>query len=228
MKGNDSKSSGNDCLYQFRISLVGDSGVGKSCLLKYLSDGIYDNECVVTIGETVCTRIVTLENGVRIRLELWDTAGQERFRAISRSYYRHSVGVIIVYDIQDRDTFNHVEKWFTETEDNVGGPYPENNVFQLVGHKADLQNKRQVQYEEGSSFAKNHNMQFIETSAKTGENVEECFLMIAKEIHERYKKGLLKTMEGWDGIKITQQKKSNTISLKDNNDNNDNNSGCWC
>uniref|UniRef100_A0A0N4Z349 Ras-related protein Rab-8A n=1 Tax=Parastrongyloides trichosuri TaxID=131310 RepID=A0A0N4Z349_PARTI len=226
MDDNDSIYSGLDFLYQFRIILIGDSTVGKSCLLKYLTDGIYNGETSATVGVDFCTRIVTLENGVRIKLQLWDTAGQEKYRAITRSYYRNSVGVIIAYDIQQRDTFENVEKWFIEAEDNIGGPIPENSVFQLVGHKSDLQNEREVMYEEGSCFAKYHNMKFIEASAKTGQNVEECFLMIAREIYKRYKKGLLQTSEGWDGIKVAQPIRYDAISLNDNED--DYRASCGC
>uniref|UniRef100_A0A0N5BGY2 Ras-related protein Rab-39B n=1 Tax=Strongyloides papillosus TaxID=174720 RepID=A0A0N5BGY2_STREA len=214
MEDDDSMSNaGIPFYYQFRIILIGDSTVGKSSLLKYFSDGRFAEISDPTVGVDFYTRIVTLENGLRIKLQLWDTAGQEKFKSITRSYYRNSVGVIIAYDIQQRQSFENVEKWLVEAQDNVGGPFPDNCVFQLVGHKSDLHSQREVMYEEGSCFAKYHDMKFIETSACTGENVEECFLMITREIYKRFEKGELQLTDGWDGIKSAQLIGYDAISL---------------
>uniref|UniRef100_A0A0K0FE09 Ras-related protein Rab-14 (inferred by orthology to a human protein) n=1 Tax=Strongyloides venezuelensis TaxID=75913 RepID=A0A0K0FE09_STRVS len=214
MEDDDSMSNaGIPFYYQFRIILIGDSTVGKSSLLKYFSDGRFAEISDPTVGVDFYTRIVTLENGLRIKLQLWDTAGQEKFKSITRSYYRNSVGVIIAYDIQQRQSFENVEKWLVEAQDNVGGPFPGNCVFQLVGHKSDLHSQREVMYEEGSCFAKYHDMKFIETSACTGENVEECFLMITREIYKRFEKGELQLTDGWDGIKSAQLIGYDAISL---------------
>lgn len=108
-------------------------------------------------------------------MQLWDTAGQEKFKSITRSYYRNSVGVIIVYDITNRKTFEHVQEWLSEAEANVSGPDPSQCVFQLIGHKADLDKDREVLYEEGEYFAKYHKIKFIETSALSGDNINVCF-----------------------------------------------------
>ncbi|KAM3715735.1 Ras-related protein, partial [Dirofilaria immitis] len=121
--------------------------------------------------------------------------------SITRSYYRNSVGVIIVYDITNRLTFEHVGQWLKEAEQNVGGPQPNNCVFQLIGHKADLDDERQVMYEEGEYFAKYNKIKFLETSAVTGENVQESFKMIAREICDRIENGQLRVVDGWEGIR---------------------------
>ena len=107
----------------------------------------------------------------RDSFRLWDTAGQEKFKSITRSYYRNSAGVIVVYDITNRKTFDHVTEWLAEAEANVSGPDPSQCVFQLIGHKADLDKAREVLYEEGEYFAKYHKIKFIETSAFSGDNV---------------------------------------------------------
>ncbi|VDN40588.1 unnamed protein product [Gongylonema pulchrum] len=158
--------------YQFRVILIGDSTVGKSSLLKYFTEGRCAEICDPTVGVDFYARMMEIRPGYRIKLQLWDTAGQEKFRSITRSYYRNSVGVMIVYDITNRASFEHVTQWLDEALENVGGPCPDRCVFQLVGHKADLDADRQVLYEEGEYFAKYQGIKFVETSAVTGENVQ--------------------------------------------------------
>jgi len=188
--------------YQFRLILIGDSTVGKSSLLKYFTEGKSAEISDPTVGVDFYARVIEVKPGLRIKLQLWDTAGQEKFRSITRSYYRNSVGVIVVYDITHRPSFEHVAQWLHEAEANVGGPQPSECVFQLVGHKADLnETQRQVFYEEGEYFAKYHKLKFIETSAKTGENVQEAFAMIARDIYSRFESGALRLVDGWEGIK---------------------------
>ncbi|VDO51699.1 unnamed protein product, partial [Brugia timori] len=138
---------------------------------------------------------------------------------------RNSVGVIVVYDITNRSTFDHVAQWLKEAEQNVGGPQPNNCVFQLIGHKADLNDERQVMYEEGEYFAKYNKIKFLETSAVTGENVQvsvivklnsnfqESFKMIAREICDRIENGQLRVVDGWEGIRSGMMRaKSLTLS----------------
>uniref|UniRef100_A0AC35U7W9 Ras-related protein Rab-10 n=1 Tax=Rhabditophanes sp. KR3021 TaxID=114890 RepID=A0AC35U7W9_9BILA len=199
--------------YQFRIILIGNSTVGKSSLLHYFSEGKFAEISDPTVGVDFYTRIIQIDDHIKIKLQLWDTAGQEKFRSITRSYYRNSVGVIIAYDIQSRDTFLNIDKWLTEAKDNVGGPNPEQCVFQLVGHKADMNEKREVEFEEGNCFAKYHNMKFVETSAVTGQNVNECFSMIAREIYKRMENGDLPLVDNWDGIKHVNPIGYDAISL---------------
>ncbi|CAG9536782.1 unnamed protein product [Cercopithifilaria johnstoni] len=199
--------------YQFRVIMIGDSTVGKSSLLRYFTEGKCAEICDPTVGVDFYARMVEIKPGYRIKLQLWDTAGQEKFRSITRSYYRNSVGVIIVYDITNRSTFDHVAQWLKEAEQNVGGPQPNNCVFQLIGHKADLNNERQVMYEEGEYFAKYNKIKFLETSAVTGENVQESFKMIAREICNRIQNGQLRLVDGWEGIRSGMMRaKSLTLS----------------
>jgi len=187
--------------YQYRIILIGDSTVGKSSVLRYFTEGRHADISDPTVGVDFYARMVEVKPGLRVKLQLWDTAGQEKFKSITRSYYRNSVGVIVVYDITNRRTFQHVQDWLTEAEANVGGPDPSQCVFQLIGHKADLEKDREVLYEEGEYFAKYHKIKFIETSALSGENVNEAFMMMAREINHRFETGALRLQDGWDGIK---------------------------
>uniref|UniRef100_A0A914CHU8 Ras-related protein Rab-39B n=1 Tax=Acrobeloides nanus TaxID=290746 RepID=A0A914CHU8_9BILA len=200
--------------YQYRIILIGDSTVGKSSLLRYFTEGRLAEISDPTVGVDFYARTVELKPDMRVKLQLWDTAGQEKFKSITRSYYRNSVGVIIVYDITNRKTFEHVSEWLAEAEANVSGPDPSQCVFQLVGHKADLEKDREVLYEEGEYFAKYHKIKFIETSAFTGENVHEAFIMMSREINARFESGALRLYDGWDGIKSGLMR-SQSISLSD-------------
>lgn len=186
---------------QFRVILIGDSTVGKSSLLRYFTENRCAGISDPTVGVDFYARLIEIKPEYRVKLQLWDTAGQEKFKAITRSYYRNSAGVIIVYDITCRRTFDNVKEWLAEAENNVGGPNPSQCVFLLVGHKADLEDQREVLYEEGEYYAKYHKIKFIETSALSGENVNEAFLMVAREINSRFESGTLPLSDGWDGIK---------------------------
>lgn len=178
--------------YQYRIILIGDSTVGKSSLLRYFTEGRSAEISDPTVGVDFYSRLVEIKPDFRIKLQLWDTAGQEkfrlnrfdlwvinpfhRFRSITRSYYRNSVGVIVVYDITNRKSFDHIVDWLSEAEANISGPDPSQCVFLLVGHKADLEDKREVLYEEGEYLAKYRKLKFLETSALSGENVNVSFI----------------------------------------------------
>uniref|UniRef100_A0A914HYT1 Ras-related protein Rab-39B n=1 Tax=Globodera rostochiensis TaxID=31243 RepID=A0A914HYT1_GLORO len=213
--------------YQYRIILIGDSTVGKSSLLRYFTEGKNAEISDPTVGVDFYARMVEIKPNYRIKLQLWDTAGQEKFRSITRSYYRNSVGVIVVYDITNRRTFEHVVDWLAEAEANLGGPDPAQLVFLLVGHKADLEEQREVLYEEGEYFAKHRRIKFIETSALTGENVNEAFLIVSREINARFETGALRICDGWDGIK-SGLLRTQSISLLDTQETSSENSQCYC
>eukprot|EP00493_Phyllostaurus_siculus_P001396 UN01404 len=117
----------------------------------------------------------------QIKLQIWDTAGQESFRSITRSYYRGAAGALLVYDITRRETFNHLTRWLEEARQNGN----QNMTIMLIGNKCDLEHRRQVSTEEGEAFAQKHGLMFLETSAKTAENVEEAFHLPAKKIYEK-------------------------------------------
>lgn len=121
---------------------------------------------------------------------------------------------MVVYDISRRETFEHVAEWLNEAKANLGGPHPGGGVFQLVGHKADLEAQRQVLYEEGEYFAKHHRIKFLESSALTGKHVEEAFLVIAREIYSRLETGQLSVVEGWDGIKSGMIRRSESFAVR--------------
>ncbi|XP_045871542.1 ras-related protein Rab-39A isoform X2 [Meles meles] len=141
-------------IYQFRLIVIGDSTVGKSCLLHRFTQGRFPGlrspACDPTVGVDFFSRLLEIEPGKRIKLQLWDTAGQERFRSITRSYYRNSVGGFLVFDITNRRSFEHVKDWLEEAKMHV---QPFRIVFLLVGHKCDLASRRQVTREEAENLS---------------------------------------------------------------------------
>jgi len=166
--------------YVFKLVLIGDSGVGKSCLLLRFADDTYTESHISTIGVDFKIRTIQLD-GKTIKLQIWDTAGQERFRTITSSYYRGAHGIIVVYDTTDSDTFEHVKTWLHEID-----RYASENVNKLlVGNKSDLTSKRQVETEAAKEFASSVTIPFLETSAKNATNVEDAFMTMASEIKKR-------------------------------------------
>jgi len=163
--------------YLFKLLLIGNSSVGKSSLLVRFVDDIWEENFVPTIG--VDFKLKTLEiDGKKVKLQIWDTAGQERFKNITASYYRGGNGVLVVYDITDRDSFNNLNSWLIEIEKNAN-----KNVFKLlIGNKNDLEDERKVSYNEGKEFADSNGMKFIETSAKTSDKVYDAFKLLTNEI----------------------------------------------
>ncbi|KAF9158499.1 GTP-binding protein of the rab [Actinomortierella ambigua] len=166
--------------FLFKLLLIGDSGVGKSCLLLRFADDTYTESYISTIGVDFKIRTIELE-GKTVKLQIWDTAGQERFRTITSSYYRGAHGIIVVYDVTDQDTFANVKQWLAEID-----RYACEGVNKLlVGNKSDLTNKKMVEYTVAKEFADQLGIPFLETSAKSATNVEQAFMTMAKQIKDR-------------------------------------------
>ena len=160
----------------FKLLLIGDSGVGKTCILFRFSDDAFNTTFISTIG--IDFKIKTIElRGKKIKLQIWDTAGQEKFRTIGTAYYRNTHGVILVYDVTSKESFLSMERWLQEIKKNCG-----NTTYKivLVGNKDDNPNLKKISTDEASEFAKQMGIPLFETSAKENINIEELFYAIAK------------------------------------------------
>ncbi|GAM19695.1 hypothetical protein SAMD00019534_028700 [Acytostelium subglobosum LB1] len=170
-----SKSAAYDHL--IKLLLIGDSGVGKSCLLLRFSEDSFTPSFITTIGIDFKIRTIELE-GKRIKLQIWDTAGQERFRTITTAYYRGAMGILLVYDVTDEKSFGNIRNWIRNIEQHA----TESVKKMLIGNKCDLPEKKVVDTARGKALADEHGIKFLETSAKNSINVEEAFITLAKDI----------------------------------------------
>lgn len=172
----------DDCFdFLFKIILIGDSNVGKTCLVQNFKSGTFSDKQQNTIGVDFTVRTVDIE-GRKVKMQVWDTAGQERFRTITQSYYRSAHGAMIAYDITRQSTFDSVTQWIKEVE--LYGAA--NIVLVLIGNKSDLEDERQVKFQKACSLAKEKGiLAALETSAKESQNVEEAFIMMARELLSR-------------------------------------------
>ena len=161
--------------YLFKFIIIGDSNVGKSCLMIRFTDEKFKHDNDPTIGVEFGSKSTTI-NEQNLKLQIWDTAGQESFRSITRSYFRGAIGAMLVFDITNRESFQNIENWVEETRTCASS----NIVIIIIGNKSDLSATREVTAEEATDFAKNKGLIYIETSAKTSQNVDKCFETVAE------------------------------------------------
>jgi len=174
----------------FKIVLLGDSGVGKSNLVFRFTKNEFNKDSKSTIGVEFATKTVQIEDNKLVKAQIWDTAGQERYRSIASSYYRGAVGALLVYDVTDRNSFNHVPMWLKEVEENA----EKDCLIMLVGNKMDLNDQRTVFVRDGRSFARKNGLAFIETSALDATGVDTAFQRILQEIYKVQTKKQLKSV----------------------------------
>ncbi|XP_031985174.1 ras-related protein Rab-37 isoform X2 [Corvus moneduloides] len=164
-----------------QVMLLGDSGVGKTCFLLQFKDGAFlSGTFIATVGIDFRNKVVAVD-GVKVKLQIWDTAGQERFRSVTHAYYRDAQALLLLYDITSKMSFDNIRAWLTEIHEYA----QKDVVIMLLGNKADVSSERAVRTEDGASLAREYGVPFMETSAKTGMNVELAFLAIAKELKQR-------------------------------------------
>ncbi|CAF97452.1 unnamed protein product, partial [Tetraodon nigroviridis] len=205
--------------FLFKFLVIGSAGTGKSCLLHQFIENKFKQDSNHTIGVEFGSRVVNV-GGKTVKLQIWDTAGQERFRSVTRSYYRGAAGALLVYDITSRETYNALTNWLTDAR-TLASP---NIIIILCGNKKDLDADREVTFLEASRFAQENGssslcfpshfpalpwtanvlsileLMFLETSALTGENVEEGFLKCARTILNKIDSGELDPERMGSGI----------------------------
>jgi small GTP-binding protein len=174
---NNSSSSYYD--YIFKILLLGDSAVGKTCfLLRYADDTFVENH-ISTIGLDYRLKMTTLENEKIAKIQIWDTAGQDRFKSITKNYYKGAHGIILIYDVTSIVSFTNIKNWVMQIKENAN----EKVKIVLVGNKIDEEHLRKVSTEDGEKLASEYNVKFFETSAKQNIRVKETFNYLTNEIY---------------------------------------------
>ncbi|XP_069012239.1 ras-related protein Rab-26 [Embiotoca jacksoni] len=165
----------------FKVMLVGDSGVGKTCLLVRFKDGAFlAGSFISTVGIDFRNKVMSID-AVKVKLQIWDTAGQERFRSVTHAYYRDANALLLLYDVTNKASFDNIRAWLTEIHEYA----QQDVVVMLLGNKADSTHDRAVKREEGEKLAKEFGVPFMETSARSGLNVELAFTAAAKELKHR-------------------------------------------
>ncbi|XP_062590911.1 ras-related protein Rab-37-like isoform X6 [Saccostrea cucullata] len=158
--------------------LVGDSGVGKTSLLVQFDQGKFQaGSFSATVGIGFTNKVVDVD-GTKVKLQIWDTAGQERFRSITRAYYRDANALLLLYDVSNKASFDNIRAWLGEINEYA----QEDVVIMLLGNKADMTAERVIRTEDGERLANEYNVAFMETSAKTGMNVDLAFMAVAKDL----------------------------------------------
>ncbi|XP_043865888.1 ras-related protein Rab-26 isoform X2 [Drosophila mojavensis] len=164
------------------VIMLGDSGVGKTSLLIRFRDGRYvPSYFLSTVGIDFRNKVVVVD-GTRVKLQIWDTAGQERFRSVTHAYYRDAHALLLLYDVTNKTTYDNIRAWLGEIREYA----QEDVVIVLIGNKADCSSsERQVKREDGERLGREHDVPFMETSAKTGLNVELAFTAVARQLKSR-------------------------------------------
>lgn len=196
----------------FKFVLIGDSAVGKTAMCKKFCEDTFDEHQPQTVALEFGTRSIEIE-GQRIKIQIWDTAGQERFHSITRAYFRSSTAIFLIYDVTNRDSFQHLSSWIEDAQRLS----PLTSIKVLVGNKTDLvdgssennnetqKSKRAVLTEEAQDYAKQNGLKFFETSALSGDRIDDTFIETAHDVYKKMVEGKI------------DLKQPSTVLIKDSN-----------
>ena len=186
-----------------QILLIGDSLVGKTCLIQRYVNGTFKDDYITTVGLDYHTKLEIINN-LNVSVKLWDTAGQERFKALTPSFFRNAEGVMIAYDVTNSESFDNLKFWISSIKTNLF----EKNIFIpiiIIGNKIDLEDMREISKDVASAFAKENKFKYFETSAKTGEGVDDAFRDLVNQVLANLDKNEEETIER-KSIKIEENK----------------------
>ena len=173
----------NDDNYRlYKILLLGDSSVGKSCLLLRYCEDSFQESHLTTIGLDFRLKKITLDDNRKIKVQIWDTAGEDRFRAITKNYYRGANGILLLYDVTDQGSFDRIREWIDIIKEETS----EGIIIYLVANKIDLKNKRIITNADGKKISEEYKISYFETSAKASIGVNEVFESLVKEMDDYY------------------------------------------
>ena len=167
---------------EIKLVLVGNQSVGKTCIVRMATTGLFDEDTIATLGASYTSKTIVTET-TEVRLQIWDTAGQERYRSMAPMYYRGSQVALVVYSVDRMDSFEAIDQWMESLRDNTESDL----IVFIVANKADLEDSRAVTTQQGEEKAAMHNARFTEVSAKTGMGIDDLFNNIAKVYLELHK-----------------------------------------
>ena len=215
-------SEKKDYKYLFKILILGDSFVGKTNMLKRFLHNDFDSTNKETVGVEFDSKNITLgENGKEeiVKAQIWDTAGQERYRSLTKAYYKGAKGALLVYDITRRVTFENIDNWLIDLRTNGD----KDILIILIGNKSDLEDKREVSKDEAETKAEQYNTAFLETSAKSGDNITKGFMELIEQI---YKANRDNTPTEQNEVKVEENKEEGISLQKNDDDKNIKKGGC--
>jgi len=165
----------------FKIVLLGDSAVGKTSIINAYITRVFREQEASTVGAAYFTKLVEFDTN-KVQIEIWDTAGQERFQTIAPMYYRKASGILLVYDITNRQSFERVKYWISEIE-SIGNPHC---IIFLLGNKIDLEADREIPTEDANQLAKKHKLEHYEVTAKEPEKIDTVMMDMVKKLMARF------------------------------------------
>ena len=166
--------------YLIKILIVGDSTVGKTNFIKKYVENKFNESYFASTGIDLITTSIKIE-GKSFKIQIWDTAGQEKYRAMTKNLFLKTQGIVIIFDISNETSFINLKSWMNDIKEECSADIP----MILVGNKLDLEDKRVIDKERAMEFAKNEKLEYIETSSKTGENINKALSLIIEKIYQR-------------------------------------------
>ena len=190
--------------HSFKVLLIGESGVGKTCLLLRFTDDTFHSDHQTTIGVDFKQKTMIIKNKI-VKIQVWDTAGQERFRTLTNSFYRIANGIVLTYDVTNQESFLSIKNWIKQVDQ-----FADKSVCKLlVGNKCDNDKMRIITYEQGDNLAKSYGIPFFETSAKNNIKVTESFSFLTEKIMSK-----VETYDQNDSGKVSLQRNDEKIVLE--------------
>ena len=220
-RNNNNTNTNKKTYYRFKYILLGEVSVGKTCIAEKFVNNLFSEKYLCTVGVEFKLKTLNLSSNVSVDLQIWDTCGQEKFRSITKQYYKDAQGILLVFDLTSKKSFLELEYWIEEINSviklnsiyaNTNNTYCNTSII-LIGNKRDLIKEREISYLEASNFAKKHNIEYIEVSAKESTNINECFENITwTVVHNEEQKSVVSNNE------------ENEKNEEDKNNNNNSNS----